>query len=343
MSTVNRQLKPYRPCDISIVDTTVITGSVYGHRGVGTLVQGTGSIVPPYPTGSAVGDLNIIFVETAPAIVIATPAGWTLLYESEGDNGASIAYIFYRIKQLGDTAPTITSSSARTQAFILGVQGANQSTPFDVTFFNANVTGAGGTALTITGVTTTATNELVYVGVTSNSLNAGAYYSGWTNANLAGLAEIVDVGGTTFGHIGIAYGTKATAGATGNTTLTAGNNSSFGAMWSLAIKSSGGISATGQVALSWKLRNRLTNTTIRKNTATSDTAEVGQTTTIRVYNAANTLVRTVTGITGTTYDYTALMESADNAGVQQTSLRFEIESVRDGNVSFQKHNITLTR
>lgn len=87
----------------------------------------------------------------------------------------------------------------------------------------------------------------------------------------------------------------------------------------------------GQVAVTWKNRNRLT-ATITKQTAATETPEVGQTTTIRVYGQdGTTLLRTASGLTGTSYNYTAVFELADTGlGVLQTSLTFKITSVRDG-------------
>lgn len=88
---------------------------------------------------------------------------------------------------------------------------------------------------------------------------------------------------------------------------------------------------SGQVAVTWKNRNR-TSTQIIKQTDASQTLEDGQTTTIRIYGQdGTTLLRTVTGLTGTSYDYTAAFELADTGSVVlQTSLTFKIKSVRDG-------------
>lgn len=94
----------------------------------------------------------------------------------------------------------------------------------------------------------------------------------------------------------------------------------------------GGVSYTGQVAITWKNRNRTTGL-IKKQTAATETLESGQTTTIRIYGEdGTTLLRTVTGLTGTSYDYTAAFEVAD-AGSLQDSLTIKIKSVRDGHES----------
>lgn len=83
----------------------------------------------------------------------------------------------------------------------------------------------------------------------------------------------------------------------------------------------------GGVAISWKNRNRL-NPVIVKQTATTETLEVGQTTTVRIYGELDTLIHTETGLTGTTFVYDDLVEIAD-AGALQESLRIEAFAERD--------------
>lgn len=91
---------------------------------------------------------------------------------------------------------------------------------------------------------------------------------------------------------------------------------------------------TGQVAVTWNNRNRLTSG-IKKQSAASDTLEDGQEHTIRVYaHDGTTLLRTVTGLTGTSYNYTAAFEIADAGGLE-ASLTFKIKSTRDGYESYE--------
>jgi hypothetical protein len=82
------------------------------------------------------------------------------------------------------------------------------------------------------------------------------------------------------------------------------------------------------IRIAWYNRNRLI-TSIRKQTDPTETLEAGQTTTIKIYGDALTLLRTVTGQTGTSYDYTNANEIAD-AGAPQNRLIFRVSSVRDG-------------
>jgi hypothetical protein len=104
--------------------------------------------------------------------------------------------------------------------------------------------------------------------------------------------------------------------------------------YGLSLGGSGGSSGyTGQVAISWKNRNRLLGTTLKKQTAATETLETGQTTTVKIYKAdGTTLLHTESGLTGTSYNYPASTEVAE-AGSLQTGancLVIHTFSVRDG-------------
>lgn len=88
---------------------------------------------------------------------------------------------------------------------------------------------------------------------------------------------------------------------------------------------------SGQVAITWKNRNRLTSG-IKKQSATTDTVEVGQATVIRIYKTVgNVLLRTETLSAGeTSFNYTAADELADTGLLVLSNLTIKIKSVRDG-------------
>ena len=95
------------------------------------------------------------------------------------------------------------------------------------------------------------------------------------------------------------------------------------------------------VVLTWAARNRLTQADqLIDTTAGTITAEVGTTYTVRVFSPIG-LERTYSGITTLTQTYSQAHELAD--GGPFASLRFEVESVRDGYVSMQHHNVTISR
>lgn len=96
----------------------------------------------------------------------------------------------------------------------------------------------------------------------------------------------------------------------------------------------------GSVSLNWANRNREQQTVdLVGFTAGNITPEVDQTTTVRLYSG-NTLLRTVSGLTTTSWSYSVAQDAADGA-VQE--LRLELESSRDGLASWQRHNITISR
>lgn len=106
---------------------------------------------------------------------------------------------------------------------------------------------------------------------------------------------------------------------------------------------------SGQPTLTWNLRNRLTQTVeLVEHSDIGVTPEVGQTITIKIYDETlSNLLRTVTGLAGTTYTYTEEDEIADSglgsADPLNTQLRFVIYSVRDGYDSLQQYDITVAR
>lgn len=87
----------------------------------------------------------------------------------------------------------------------------------------------------------------------------------------------------------------------------------------------------------WAHRDRITQGNfIVDHTSGSTGPEVGTTYNVRVYNGV-TLLRTVSAIAADNWTYTAAMWATDGSLVP---LRFEIESERDGLVSWQKYDFT---
>ena len=99
--------------------------------------------------------------------------------------------------------------------------------------------------------------------------------------------------------------------------------------------------AEGDLVLTWAHRNRLTQTgdSLVGFPEASITPEAGTTYTLRFYNESNTLVRTVTGITGTTYTYSS--ETSD--GGPFNPIRFTLHSVRDSLESYYHYDVTIER
>lgn len=96
----------------------------------------------------------------------------------------------------------------------------------------------------------------------------------------------------------------------------------------------------GGLNVNWANRNREQQTVdLVPFTAGNITPEVGQTTNIRVYSGA-TLLRSYNAITGTSWSFPAADDLA--TGVVQ-DLRIVLESQRDSLVSWQAHDITISR
>jgi len=104
---------------------------------------------------------------------------------------------------------------------------------------------------------------------------------------------------------------------------------------------------SNKIAITWSNRNRKHTTQLNSLIKQIDTTDFGRedgiaTYTIKIYDKNNILGRTVSGLTGTSYDYTETFEIAD-FGSLQDRLKFVIYTVRDGYDSWQSHEVILDR
>jgi len=118
-----------------------------------------------------------------------------------------------------------------------------------------------------------------------------------------------------------------------------GNVQVNGSRWPVSI------GAAAELAVTWSHRDRrLQTVTLNKQDDGNIGPEAGTTYTLRIYGETDTLLRTVTGLTGTSYTYLSADEQSDNGlGRLSISLRFELESVRDGLISLSKWNLSVAR
>lgn len=102
-------------------------------------------------------------------------------------------------------------------------------------------------------------------------------------------------------------------------------------------------SITGDLALTWAHRDRLTQADQLVDTGEADIGpEAGVTYTVRIFGGAGmTLKRTVAGLTGTSYTYANVDEVAD--GGPFDPIRFTLHAVRDSLESRYGHDWTVTR
>lgn len=204
--------------------------SIPTYVGAGTGAGGTGNVVPTLPTGWQQNDIFLLFVESNSPV--NAPSGWTAVSGfpiSGGSTAPTSLSVFWRRATSSESNPTVTGGSDHKWAIILAFRGCIQTgDPWDVTATGTNQIDNTVTALSANEVTTTVPNTLIVVAGAHSRDNARAHASDWTNPNLANpsITEAVDSGTTagSGGGIFVAYGGKATAGATGATNLTYASN-----------------------------------------------------------------------------------------------------------------------
>lgn len=105
-----------------------------------------------------------------------------------------------------------------------------------------------------------------------------------------------------------------------------------------------GVVFVGDMALTWAHRDRAGQADqLVSHTEASTGPEAGTTYTIRVYSDPfGAPIHTESGISGTSWTYTAAAMQTDSGVTGEQPLSFEVESVRGGIVSFQKYTFGVT-
>jgi hypothetical protein len=206
----------------------------------GAMAEGTGNIVPGLPADLKPKDIMLLVAQSANESV-PTPAGWAIVTDSPqgtGTGGAAGSVrlnMFWKRATAIETAPTVTDPGNHVIGQIVSIRGCiDTGDPWDVTSGN---TAASTTSVSIPGDTTTVANCLVILAVAHATDTATPQVSGYTNADLANLAEITDVSTTqgVGGGFAVITGQKASIGAYGATTATLATASAQGRM-SVALK-----------------------------------------------------------------------------------------------------------
>ncbi|MFH1619544.1 MAG: fibronectin type III domain-containing protein, partial [bacterium] len=210
-------------------------------QAVGTDVSGTGSVSPPWPSHQA-GDIGLLFVEAAggEAISLTTPNGFVEVANSpratgSGTAGTRLAVYWARATSGSMAAPVVADPGDHVYAVIITFRGVIPAgDPWDITVGGVKATPS--VSVTAAGVTTTAPDTLIVLGVSMDQDSNKAFASAWTNFNLANITEQFDMAikSGAGGGIAVMTGEKATAGATGDTILTV--NSSVNAFLTIALK-----------------------------------------------------------------------------------------------------------
>ncbi len=172
-------------------------------------------------------DLILLFAESANEN-IATPTGFTQVTNSPVSTGTAAAIggvrlaVFYQWATGADTTTTVADSGNHTTAIKMAFRGVDTTTPFDATPVSG-IKATASTTATFPGITTTTANAWI-VHASGLDLDAAstATTGAATNANLTDITERHDqtISGGVGGGLVVITGTKATAGATGNTTAT---------------------------------------------------------------------------------------------------------------------------
>lgn len=193
-----------------------------------------GAITVPWPAGHRVGDIGILIIEVgADATTLTSDAGFVEIANSPQSSTAAgtatkLAAFWCRATSTSMASPVFGAvANGHALGAILAFRGCIAAgNPVDVSAGGS--TGASAsTSVAVPGATTTVDHTLV-VAVCSQGVDAGVNdFTAWANANLDNVTEILDLSTSVGdgGGIGIAAGTKARAGAYGNTTATLGTTS----------------------------------------------------------------------------------------------------------------------
>lgn len=210
------------------------------YRATGTFASGTTTCSPSLPTGTVANDILVMFIETLDSET-PTVSGWTQAPnspQSDTDATAHTKLSIFAKRAVGGDVTATGGTTDHVSAHIEGFSGCriNGGIPWNVTAGSIDTTSDGDA--TINGATTTkdGCDVLVALGITRNAANTGNF-SGWTNADLAGLIETYDrtIATGTGGGVGTAVGSKTTAGAYGTTAVNI-SSSQRKCMWTGALE-----------------------------------------------------------------------------------------------------------
>lgn len=167
-------------------------------RAVGTVSSSVTTCAPGLPASTAIGDMMIMFCESAAEAV--TASGWTeLTSRSSGTGGGLTATrltVLYRVSVDAADATTTNDPGDHCACRIVGIETGtyDSGTPFDT----ANITGStdltAGTSVTIDGSSTTYDDSLVFAAIGQDTPDAAGSteFSGATNADLSSITEQID-------------------------------------------------------------------------------------------------------------------------------------------------------
>ena len=195
---------------------------------------GIAAVTPAMPAGATTGDLLILTIEGEGEDTNAdsppTGGAWTAIgtgtraSATDGltDRTRLSAYWAWYDSGINRVVP---DAGNHTLAVISAWRGVDATTPFDGVTPVYSSSATNNVQINVAGVTGVSAGSAIVVVSVAGDNNAtaypggSAYYSGWTNTNLTGLTEVVDVGTNagSDGAMGIAWGTL-TGGGSSTTT-----------------------------------------------------------------------------------------------------------------------------
>lgn len=195
----------------------------------GAGVGNTGSINPDLPAGIDVHDILVLVCESAGTEVVSTPTDWSILdqaYETGNASTGTRLSVFWKRVVGGETSPTVSDPGDHVVGRIAAYRGCRQAgNPWNAVVGGVDAT--AGTSVSITGVTTTVDDcRILNIICSPFDTSVSNQVSGWSNGSLSGIAERFD-NFTTNGNgggVGMIDSLKATAGATGSTSVTLANS-----------------------------------------------------------------------------------------------------------------------
>jgi hypothetical protein len=223
-------------------------------QATGTLVSGTGTVSPSWPTHEA-NDIGLLLIEhgndtsaTETAATLDTAAGFELVAYNEYKvyvtsllSYATTCLTIYWARATSNSmsAPTVSDMGDHVNARIITLRGGIISGNPVETY---NEKDSYNNSFSATGVTTQTDNAGVLIAIGWSKDTAGPLVTSFDNVNLTNLVEVVDEGSTTGngGGIAVGFGIKETAGITGITSISTSVSASLKACLVLSIASQEG-------------------------------------------------------------------------------------------------------
>lgn len=195
-------------------------------RSVGAQVNGTGAVTVPMPS-HAVNTVLLMHVETSNETVTLTSAASFSAVSSSGSgtgtsatsNAVRLSAYWLRATSSGMSAPVIGDAGDHVLAIITAYDGCILTgIPWNIT--SGNLVSSSSSYVQVRGGTSTVSECLIVAASASAREVSPGQYASWLNPDLSNVSEIVDIATTdgNGGTIGIAIGSKATAGSFQTTT-----------------------------------------------------------------------------------------------------------------------------